>query len=309
MTSRTRWLLVIAGGVIMGASLGIRNVQGLFMLPVTMDRGWSRESFSLAIALQNLIWGFAQPITGMISDRFGSGKVIFAGAITYAVGLFLMAQSTTPVEFTFAGGFLVGIALSGTAFGAVYGALSRLFAADQCSWALSVAGMFGGLGQFCVVPLGDIHQQVDGADEPPGGVAQRRRIGHEPHPRAVGPFGDGLHAAHLSALFERDRHWALVVTQRPAIRPIQPPRAAPLTGSELGIVAPELSGGAVVKGNAALGVGGVDRDRQRLEQVSPGDHRAFPYEFCHPGHPRSVHVRSKSGRYPRRTRAKRVPRR
>ncbi|HKR39641.1 MAG TPA: MFS transporter [Paraburkholderia sp.] len=150
---RRRWLLVIAGGVVMGAALGVRNVQGLFLLPVTLDRGWSREAFGLALALQNLLWGIAQPLTGMISDRFGSARVIFAGALLYALGLAMMALSATPGIYTFGVGVVLGIALSGTAFGAVYGALSRLFAADQRSWALSVAGMFGGLGQFCVVPL------------------------------------------------------------------------------------------------------------------------------------------------------------
>ncbi|MCP3707283.1 MFS transporter [Paraburkholderia sp. CNPSo 3274] len=150
---RRRWLLVIAGGVVMGAALGVRNVQGLFLLPVTLDRGWSRETFGLALALQNLLWGIAQPLTGMISDRFGSARVIFAGALLYALGLTMMALSATPAVYTFGVGVVLGVALSGTAFGAVYGALSRLFAADQRSWALSVAGMFGGLGQFCVVPL------------------------------------------------------------------------------------------------------------------------------------------------------------
>ncbi|WP_321934787.1 MULTISPECIES: MFS transporter [unclassified Paraburkholderia] len=150
---RRRWLLVIAGGVVMGAALGVRNVQGLFLMPVTLDRGWSRETFGLALALQNLLWGIAQPLTGMISDRFGSARVIFAGALLYALGLAMMALSATPGVYTFGVGVVLGVALSGTAFGAVYGALSRLFAADQRSWALSVAGMFGGLGQFCVVPL------------------------------------------------------------------------------------------------------------------------------------------------------------
>ena len=150
---RRRWLLVTAGGLVMGAALGVRNVQGLFLLPITLDRGWSRETFGLALALQNLLWGVAQPLTGMISDRFGSARVIFAGALLYALGLAMMALSATPGIYTFGVGVVLGVALSGTAFGAVYGALSRLFAADRRSWALSVAGMFGGLGQFCVVPL------------------------------------------------------------------------------------------------------------------------------------------------------------
>jgi MFS family permease len=148
-----RWLLVIAGGLIMGSALGIRHVQGLFLQPVTLDRGWTREAFGLALAMQNLVWGLAQPLTGIIADRFGSARVIVFGALAYALGLFVMATSASPAQFSLGSGLLVGIALSGSAFGAVYGALSRIFPAEKRSWALGVAGAVGGFGQFCMVPF------------------------------------------------------------------------------------------------------------------------------------------------------------
>jgi MFS family permease len=148
-----RWPLVIAGGVVMGAALGVRHVQGLFLTPVTIDHGWSRETFGFALALQNLLWGVAQPFTGMIADRFGSAKVILAGMLVYALGLVTMAHASSIGIYTLGTGVLVGVALSGSAFGAVYGALSRLFPAPRRSWALGVAGAIGGLGQFCMVPF------------------------------------------------------------------------------------------------------------------------------------------------------------
>ncbi len=150
---RKRWQPVIAGGLVMGAALGVRHVQGLFLAPVTIDHGWSRETFGLALALQNLLWGVAQPFTGMIADRFGSARVILAGMLVYALGLFVMAYAGTPGVYTLGTGVLVGVGLSGSAFGAVYGALSRLFPAGDRSWALGVAGAIGGLGQFCTVPF------------------------------------------------------------------------------------------------------------------------------------------------------------
>jgi MFS family permease len=148
-----RWLIVLAAGAVMGAALGIRHIQGLFLHPVTLDQGWSREVFGFTLALQNLVWGLAQPFTGMIADRFGSMKVILPGMLLYALGLFATAHSSSAAEFMLGNGFLIGIALSGTAFGAVYGALSRIFPAEQRSWALGVAGSLGGLGQFCMVPF------------------------------------------------------------------------------------------------------------------------------------------------------------
>lgn len=145
-------MLVLAGGIVMGLALGVRHVQGLFLLPVTLDRGWSRETFAFAMAVQNLVWGIAQPFTGMVADRFGSAKVIAGGVALYALGLFFMAHAASPAAFLWSAGVCVGIALSGTAFGTVYGALSRLVAPERRSWALGLAGAVGGLGQFVMVP-------------------------------------------------------------------------------------------------------------------------------------------------------------
>src|SRR4051794_23180923 len=95
-----------------------------------------------------------------IADRFGSMKVILPGMLLYALGLFATAHSSSAAEFMLGNGVLIGIALSGTAFGAVYGALSRIFPAEHRSWALGVAGSIGGLGQFCMVPF--VQNLLDG---------------------------------------------------------------------------------------------------------------------------------------------------
>ena len=76
--TQSSWLPVLAGGAVIGVALGIRHVQGLFLVPVTMGHGWTRETFGLAIALQNLIWGAAQPFAGMLADRYGAAKVVVA---------------------------------------------------------------------------------------------------------------------------------------------------------------------------------------------------------------------------------------
>jgi len=94
------WLIVICGGLIMGLALGVRHTQGIFLMPITLDKGWSRETFGFAIAIQNLIWGLAQPVTGMIADRFGSRPVMVGGLLCYAAGLVLMSSASTPTAFT-----------------------------------------------------------------------------------------------------------------------------------------------------------------------------------------------------------------
>lgn len=125
-SARRLWPIVVGGGLIMGLALGVRHAQGIFLIPITMDHGWSREAFGLAIAIQNLVWGISQPFTGMIADRFGSRRVMVGGLLCYGAGLLLMSKAATPLAFTLSAGFCVGVALSGTSFGVVYGAISRL---------------------------------------------------------------------------------------------------------------------------------------------------------------------------------------
>ncbi|OUL99059.1 MFS transporter [Variovorax sp. JS1663] len=150
---------VICGGAIMGLALGIRHVQGLFLLPMTLDRGWSREAFAFAIAVQNLVWGIAQPFTGMVADRFGAARVLVAGTLLYAAGLVLMSLSLTPLHLALSAGVLIGIALACTAFGTVYGAISRLVDPAHRGWALGLTGAIGGIGQFVLVPAAQGLQQ------------------------------------------------------------------------------------------------------------------------------------------------------
>ncbi|WP_373377020.1 MFS transporter [Cupriavidus nantongensis] len=149
---RQLWVLVLAGGVLMGMALGVRHVQGLFMLPIIAERGWTRETFAFAMAVQNLAWGLAQPFTGMLADRYGSWKVMAGGLALYAAGLYGMTQAHTSTALVWSAGLCLGVALSGTTFGVVYGALSRMTGAAQRSRALGLAGAVGGIAQFALVP-------------------------------------------------------------------------------------------------------------------------------------------------------------
>lgn len=155
--SPDRWpgaaALVLAGGIVMGVALGARHVQGLFLLPITLDRGWSRELFAFAIAVQNLAWGLSQPLAGMAADLLGARKVLLGGVLLYAAGLLGMAWADGPVLFLLSAGLLAGIGQAGTTFGVVYPALSRLAAPGQQAWVLGAAGAVGGLGQFILVPV------------------------------------------------------------------------------------------------------------------------------------------------------------
>ena len=151
-TARRVIVVLVCASVICALSLGIRHTFGLFMRPMTMDLQWGREAFSLAIALQNLVWGATQPFSGWLADRFGAGRVIVGGGLLYALGLLLMALSTQPADFSLSAGVLVGLGLSGTTFSVVYGAVARAVSESQRAKALAIVGAAGSFGQFALVP-------------------------------------------------------------------------------------------------------------------------------------------------------------
>ena len=144
--------VLIYGGLMVTLSMGIRHGFGLFNLPITMSNGWGRETFALTIALQNLIWGAFQPITGALADRYGALKIMVAGGILYAFGLAGMAISTDTLNFTLAGGLLIGLAQTATTYSVVYGILGRNVSTDTRVWAMGIAAAAGSFGQFLMIP-------------------------------------------------------------------------------------------------------------------------------------------------------------
>jgi MFS family permease len=150
--SRRALIVLAAGATVLAVALGIRHAFGLFLQPMSVANGWSREAFALAIAAQNLVWGLAQPITGMIADRFGSARVIVAGALLYGLGLALMSMAHTPGDLMVSAGLLVGLGLSGTTFAVVLGAVSRAVPESRRTLAMGVATGIGSFGQFALLP-------------------------------------------------------------------------------------------------------------------------------------------------------------
>jgi len=149
---RTPGIVLLCGGAILTLAMGTRQGFGLFLQPMTFDLGWSRETFAFALALQNLIWGASQPFFGMIADRKGAAWVLVAGAVLYAIGLVLMAMSTTGWQFSLATGLFVGLAQGCTTFSIVFGVVSRIFPPERRSMALGLSSAAGSFGQFAMLP-------------------------------------------------------------------------------------------------------------------------------------------------------------
>mgnify|MGYP003345543924 FL=1 len=153
---RTPGLVIACAGLAMTIVLGIRHGFGLYLQPMTLDLGISRETFAFAIALQNLIYGFSQPLTGMIADKFGAARVMAGGTVLYAIGLVLISHSTSGMELNLSAGLIVGTAMGCCGFSTVYGVIGRTVAPEKRSTAMGIVGAAGSLGQFLMLPYGQV---------------------------------------------------------------------------------------------------------------------------------------------------------
>jgi predicted MFS family arabinose efflux permease len=131
--------------------MGLRQVMGLYLMPMTTDLGIGREPFSDAMAIANLVWGVGAIFAGAIADKYGTGRLIVAGALATFVGLLLMLAATTPSAL-YVSGLLLGIGISGTGVTALVGAVGRAVAPEQRMAAIAALGMASGIGGLIAFP-------------------------------------------------------------------------------------------------------------------------------------------------------------
>ncbi len=151
---RTPLVIIACGCAIALLSFGPRSSVGFFIKPMGQEFAWGRDVFSLAIAVQNLLWGLGQPLAGAIADRFGLLRVMIVGALLYAGGLLLMRYSATPLSLNLGAGVLVGLGLSGCSFNLVLSAFSKLLPVERRGLALGAGTAAGSFGQFVFAPFG-----------------------------------------------------------------------------------------------------------------------------------------------------------
>ncbi len=144
--------MLIGAAMILALSLGVRHAFGLYLVPMSHEHGWGHNVFSLAIAMQNLIWGAIQPVTGAIADKYGSKLVVAVGGALYALGLLLMAFSSTAWMLNLSVGLILGLALSATSFPVLLSAVGRAAPPEKRSLTMGIASAAGSFGQFIMLP-------------------------------------------------------------------------------------------------------------------------------------------------------------
>jgi len=152
-TWRTPALIIGFGCLISLMSFGPRSSLGFFLTPMSLANHWGRDVFAFALALQNLLWGIGQPLAGIIADRFGTVRVLCAGALMFAAGLALMAYSSSAPLLDLSAGVLIGFGLSGTTFMIILAAFGKLLPPQWRSLAFGFGTAAGSFGQFLYSPL------------------------------------------------------------------------------------------------------------------------------------------------------------
>ncbi len=153
VTWRTPAVIIVCGCAMAMLSFGPRSALGFFLTPMSQENGWGRDVFSLALAMQNLLWGVAQPFAGAIADRYGALRVLSGGATMYVLGLVLMANSHSPAMLELSAGALLGFGLSGCSFNIVLAAFGKLLPEQWRSVAFGAGTAAGSFGQFLFSPL------------------------------------------------------------------------------------------------------------------------------------------------------------
>lgn len=144
---------LVAGSLILLLANGARSSTGLFLPEMTQARGWSRETFGFAVAVQNIAWGLGAIGFGALADRIGAMRTLWIGAALYAVGIVGMAWATSGVGLTLTGGVLYGLGIAGTAFGVVFAAIGKLVPPERRTWAFGIGTAAGSFGQFLFLPV------------------------------------------------------------------------------------------------------------------------------------------------------------
>ena len=150
---RTPALVIVAGCLIAMIGFGARSTFGLYLEPMTTARGWSRETFSLALAIQNLMWGIGLPVAGAIADKYGAARVILFGALLYGIGIYGMSVAETSVMLHTTAGLITGLGVAFTAFSLAMAAMARVTGPEQRSLVLGLGTAAGSFGQVLFSPV------------------------------------------------------------------------------------------------------------------------------------------------------------
>ena len=150
--TRQVWFMVACGVIVVMIGGGLRQAFGVFLRPVALDLDIGRQFFGLVIASQALLYGVAQPVAGLLADRYGTIRIILAGTLLYALGLWWTSVAATELDLFLSLGVLVGLGLSGPTQVLVLGAVGKAVPNERRSLVFGTVIAATSFGMFFFVP-------------------------------------------------------------------------------------------------------------------------------------------------------------
>lgn len=148
--------VVVCASLVLLFAMGVRACFGLFMQPMGLVHGWGRDVFSLAFAIQNLVWGVSAILMGSVADKWGSGRTVVVSALLCALGLVGTRYAGSELMLYLCAGVLVGLGQAGTTFAVLLPVVARAVPVESRGTAMGIASAGGSMGQFVVVPAGQL---------------------------------------------------------------------------------------------------------------------------------------------------------
>jgi MFS family permease len=161
VSTRPLWVVMLAAGLICAIAMGLRQVMGLYLQPMTSELGIGREPFSTAMAVANLTWGLGAVLAGMVADRYGAGRVVVLGVLATMAGMYAMYAAQSGLDLLISG-ILLGIGVSGTGITSLVGAVGRAAPAERRTSAIASLGMASGIGGFVAFPYTHLLMDLTG---------------------------------------------------------------------------------------------------------------------------------------------------
>ncbi len=153
--ARPLWLVLLAAGTIVGLAMGLRQVMGLYLKPLTEELGIGREPFSNAMAVANLTWGVLTIVAGGVADKYGAGRVLVVSGLATVASFYLLATAQSPLDLYIAG-LLAGAGVAGTGVPALVGAVGRAAPTERRTAAIASLGMASGIGNLIAFPYAHV---------------------------------------------------------------------------------------------------------------------------------------------------------
>jgi MFS family permease len=150
------WPLILTAAAILMVTFGVRQSIGLYVSPLNTATGLGIANISLALAIGQFVWGAAQPLFGMLADRYGPAAIVVAGGLLLAAGTGAAPFVSSEGGIIITLGLLMAAGAGAGSFSILIGATASKLPPERRAFAAGFINAGGSFGQFVFAPLNQL---------------------------------------------------------------------------------------------------------------------------------------------------------